>query len=277
MSHDLASFLSSMHSCHGRRVHGAALLALAGALVGCKSAPEKAVLAFVGDEACGTRAAVLDSKDDEPLLGQTPGCPQKHAAVEQEACKKLTADGPCIAHGRATKEGPDLVDYCLVKKGETFQVDAGCTAAAALVREYHASEKCDDLAKVMFAPDENKEQLALHASRQKSCKAEVKALDLAGCQDTLHAKDGRCIVKAAVGDKTREVCVRRDADKLTVDLRCTELLDGPDGRRVVVKPTKNYDERHPEKDFVSVDVVVSESAEPKKAWLRRDDKRPGIA
>ncbi|MBM4377614.1 MAG: hypothetical protein FJ095_21265, partial [Deltaproteobacteria bacterium] len=256
---DAETFRGGVHARLAGRASSAALVVLAGALAGCKSAPEKAVLAFVGEAACGARAAVLDSKDDEPLLGQTPACPQKHAVVEHEACKKLNADGSCVAHGRAAKDGPDLVDYCLVRKGEAFQVDAGCTAAAALVREYHATEKCEDRAKVIYAPDENKEQLALHASRQKTCKAEVKSLDLTACQGTLHAKDGRCIVTATVGDKAQEVCVRRDADKLTVDLRCTELLDGPDGRRVVVKPTKNYDEQHPEKDFVSIEVTTSES------------------
>ena len=261
------------HSCLLRLLPAFALLALAG----CKTGPEKAVLGFVGEEACATRAAGLDAKEDEPLVGQAPSCPQKHSVVEHEGCKRLTGNGACIAHGRATKDGPDLVDYCLSKSGDAFKVDAGCTAAAALVRAYYASEKCEERAKLLFAPEENKEQLALVTSRQKVCNADVKALDLGACQGALHAKDGRCIVKTTVGDKTAEVCVRRDADKLSVDLRCTEMLDGPDGKRVVVKPTKNYTENHPEKDFVSVDVIVSDSAEPKKAWLRRDDKRARLA
>lgn len=255
-----------------------AWVALACSLVGCKSAPEKAVLAFVGEEACGGRVAALDSKDDEALLTVMPSCPQKHAAIEHDACKKLTADGSCVAHGRAAKEGPDLVDYCLVKTGETFKVDGACTAAAALVRAYHAAESCDERTKLVFAPDENKDQLAVVKSRKKTCKAEVKGVDLASCAGALHGKDGKCIAKATLGDgKVSEVCVRRDADKLTVDLRCTEMLDGPDGRRVVVKPVKSYDEQHPENEFVSVELVVSDSDVLRKAWVRRDEKRALVA
>jgi hypothetical protein len=159
-------FMLSMRGSRRRGVGALPILASALlTLTGCKTGPEKAVLAFVGEEACATRAAGLDAKEDEPLVGQGPSCPQKHAAIEQEACKKLTGNGACIAHGRATKDGPDLVDSCLSKSGDAFKVDAGCTAAAALVRAYYASEKCEERAKLIFASDENKEQLALVAEQ----------------------------------------------------------------------------------------------------------------
>ena len=246
-------------------------------IAGCKSGTEKAVLAFVGEGSCPTRNAVLDAKEDEVLVGQAPSCPQKHAFIEQDTCKKLTGDGPCVAHGRAAKEGPDAVDYCLTKSADTFKLDAGCTAAAALVRQYFAADGCDERAKLLFAPDENKEQLALLKGRQKSCKADIKSLDLAACAGTLHAKEGRCVAKTTLGDgKVAEVCVRRDNDKLSVDLRCTEMLDGADGRRVVVKVVKNYNRDFSEKDYVSVELAISESTEPQNAWLRKDDKREGI-
>ncbi len=228
-------------------------------IAGCKSGTEKAVLAFVGEGSCPTRNAVLDAKEDEVLVGQAPSCPQKHAFIEQDTCKKLTGDGPCVAHGRAAKEGPDAVDYCLTKSADTFKLDAGCTAAAALVRQYFAADGCDERAKLLFAPDENKEQLALLKSRQKSCKADIKSLDLTACAGTLHAKEGRCVAKTTFNDgKVAEVCVRRDNDKLSVDLRCTEMLDGADGRRVVVKVVKNYNRDFSEKDYVSVDLAISE-------------------
>ena len=244
---------------------------------GCKSGTEKAVLGFVGEGSCPTRNAVLDAKEDEVLVGQAPSCPQKHAFIDQDTCKKLTGDGPCVAHGRAAKAGPDEVDYCLTKSADAFKLDAGCTAAAALVRQYFAADGCDERAKLLFAPDENKEQLALLKGRQKSCKADIKSLDLAACAGTLHAKEGRCVAKTTLGDgKVAEVCVRRDNDKLSVDLRCTEMLDGADGRRVVVKVVKNYNKDFSEKDYVSVELAISESTEPQNAWLRKEDKREGI-
>ena len=246
-------------------------------LMGCSTGPEKAILAFVGEKACDNRNAALDTKEDEPLIAQGPTCPQKHNVLEQEACKKLQANGPCVVHARETVEGSDLIDYCLVKSGDSFKIDGGCTAAGALVRAYYAAQDCAARAPFIFAPGENSRQLALLASRNPSCRAPVKSIDLSECQGTLHAKEGRCIVKATVGDTTTEVCVRRDADKLSVDLRCTEMLDGLDGIRITMSPTNDYDTNHSEKEFVSKSVMTSGSLTAKKIWLKRDSTVPGLA
>jgi hypothetical protein len=182
-----------------------------------------------------------------------------------------------VAHGRETKDGPDLVDYCITRSGDDFKVDAACTAASSLVRRYFAADDCGERKQVIFAPEENASQLAQVASQRKICKAALSKVDVSSCAGALHANGGRCLATVErSGDKPVQVCVRRDGDKVSIDLRCTETLDGPDGRRAIVKPAKRYDQAHPELIYQSIELTLPGAGDEQTAWIRKDDARPSI-
>lgn len=257
---------------------GGVALVLTGCTPKWESAARQAVESFAGAAACGSRGTVGDSPDDAALLSQAPPCPKTHAELDVSACKETKEGETCIAHGRAAKDGPDLVDYCLVRRGEAFKVDVGCTVAGTLARQYHAADDCKERGKLAYAPAENASTLEAIAAASKSCKADVAKLDLAACQGALHAAKGRCVANVSLaGDKSSAVCVRRDEGKVSVDLRCTEGLDGPDGRRVVVKVGATYDAKHSASEFTNLELSWPGPTKPQLAWIRKDDARPAMA
>jgi hypothetical protein len=242
-------------------------------LCGCKSSAEKAVGAFTSAEGCATRTSVLSSPDDAALLEQGPSCPQTYPVVDDTECKKLQGAGSCVVHASQQKDGPTLAEYCVSQTADKATIDGACSVAAAIARNYLSVDDCKDRAKLIYRADANSDLLANSAGAAQTCRLSIKTVDPTECVTKLHAT-GICSVKVVLtSGETHNVCVRRDANRLAVDFRCSEGIASPsDAHRIIAKLGDKYDSDTPAKDYISVAFTEQRQPEIQYAWIWK--KRP---